>query len=154
MKILSCRERNRLSAKRTGKEQVVHSLPDASLFLHVCLSYALKSPSDGPSWHQSANIRVDSTHNVLFSHLLVPQNKQTAGVKECIPPHTCQKSLACCLLSSPCPINCGNCAAWIHTALFLHLLHSLSVLEETYFFHLFLLLDFFLSISSKRDCKP
>lgn len=52
---------------------MVHSLPDASLFLHVCLSCALKSPSDGPSWHRSTNIRVDSTHNVLFSHLLVPQ---------------------------------------------------------------------------------
>ena len=93
--MLSSGERNiRTTAKRAGRQQVVHSLPDASLFLHVCLSHALKSASDGPSRYQSANIRVDSYYNVPFSHLLVPQNKQTAWVKECIPPHTCQKSLA------------------------------------------------------------
>lgn len=100
--MLSCCERNiKITAKRAGREQVVHSLPDASLFLHVCLSHALKSPSDEPSWHQSANIRADSYYNVHFRHLLVPQNKHTAGVKECIPPHTCQTSLACSVCSVP-----------------------------------------------------
>lgn len=102
-------ERNiRTTAKRAGKEEVVPALPDAGLFLHVRLSHALKSASDGPSWYQ--NIRVDSYYNVPFSHLLVPQDKQTAWVKECIPPHKCQKiSGSLCLLSSPDPINYTSC---------------------------------------------
>jgi len=100
--MLSSDERNiRTTAKRAGREQVVHSLPDASLFLQVCLNHAFKSASDGPSWHQSVNIRVGSYYNVHFSHHLVPQNKQTAWVMECIPPHMCQKSLAHSVCSVP-----------------------------------------------------
>lgn len=100
--MLRSEERNiRITAKRAGREQVVHSLPDASFFPHICLSHALKSASDGPSWYQSANIRVDSHYNVAFSHLLAPQNKQTAWVKGAFPPPMRQKSLAHSVCSVP-----------------------------------------------------
>lgn len=138
--MLSSGERNiRTTAKRAGRDQMVHSLPDARKFLHVLLSHSFKSASDAPSWYQNANIRVNLYYNVPFSHLLVPQNKQTAWVKECIPPHTCQKSLA---HSVSDPINYAVCSSWMHTALFSHLLHSLAVLEGTYFSSLSFFLSF------------
>lgn len=121
------------SQQRGLEEQVVDSLPDAGLFLHICLSHALKSASDGPSWYQSANIRVDSHYNVAFSHLLAPQNKQTAWVKECVLSHMCQKSLTHSFARFPWSYRSRKlCSAWTHTALFSHLLHSLAMLEEMY----------------------
>lgn len=152
---LSSGERNiRTTARSAGREQVVHSLPNASLFLHVCLSCALKSASDGQSRYQSANIRVDSYYNVPFSHLLVPQKKQTAWVKECIPPYTCQKSLAHSVCSVPLILYITQAVFILDSyCLIFPLIAWLGNVRRDIFFLPFLLFVFLLSILFNWDCK-
>lgn len=106
--MLSSGERNiRTTAKRAGREQVVHSLPAVGLFLCVSLSCALKVPVMHKTGTKVQILGL--IHTIMYiSDSLLPRINKLHGLRRAfLPPHA--KNLWLSLLIPLDPINFANC---------------------------------------------
>lgn len=131
-------ERNiRTTAKRAGREQVVCSRPDASLFLHIYLSHALTSASDGPSAGDGTKMQILGLMYItmyLSAISLFSKTNNLHGLRSAFHPIRAKNLWLALSAQFPWSYKLRKlCSSWTHTASFSHLLHSLAMLEGTYF---------------------
>lgn len=151
--MLRSEERNiRITAKRAGREQVVHSLPDASFFPHICLSHALKSAIGGPSWYQSAILGLIHIIMQLSAIFLPLKINKLHGLRVHSSPHASKISGSLC--SVPLILQIMQTVFGLDSyRLIFPLIAQLGNVRREVFFLSFPLFVFLLSILFNWECK-